>query len=49
MGLAVPAGSHEVVLDYDDPSVRVGAAISAAAALVSLGLLVAGRRRRERS
>ena len=45
MGLAVPPGEHSVVLTYDDPSVRLGGAISAGAAVVGLGLALVGRRR----
>jgi hypothetical protein len=48
MGLPVPPGRHAVVLSSDDPSVRLGSAISAGAALVGLGLALVGRRRHRR-
>lgn len=46
MAVVVPPGRHRVALAYDDPSVRLGAALSALAALVVLALALAGRRRR---
>lgn len=44
-----PAGRHVLVMRYEPAEVRVGAAVSAAAALVLAGLLIAtlARRRRE--
>jgi membrane protein YfhO len=39
IAVAVPAGAHAVVLDYDPPGLRLGAWIALASALVILGLV----------
>jgi hypothetical protein len=44
-GLPVPAGRHRVELTYDDPWIRAGQILSAAAALACLAVLLARRRR----
>lgn len=46
--LAVPmtAGDHEIVLTYRTPGLNAGAAVSAAALALLLGIIIAGRRRR---
>jgi len=46
MGLPVPTGTHAVVLEYDDPSVRLGASLTGAGGLVGLLLAATGFRRR---
>ena len=50
MGLALPAGEHQIELRYATPGLKPGVAISAGAALLTLALAVvsAVRRRRER-
>ena len=49
MGVPVAAGSHAVVLGYDDPWVRTGGLLSAGGALAGLGLVLVDRKRRARS
>ncbi len=44
MAVAVPAGTHQVSLDYAAPGLRAGAWIAAASAIVILGLALAPRR-----
>ena len=46
--LAVPmtAGDHEIVLTYRTPGLSAGAAVSAAALALLLGIIIAGRRKR---
>ena len=46
--LVVPmtAGDHEIVLTYRSPGLTTGAAVSAAALALLLGIIIAGRRRR---
>ena len=46
-GVVVPAGQHTVTFEYRPTSVLLGAAISAAALLLSAGLLLVGRLRRK--
>lgn len=45
IAVAVPAGAHRVVLDYDPPGLRPGALVALLAALVTIGLLAWPRRR----
>ena len=47
IAVAVPAGTHAVVLDYGPPGLRLGVLVGALAALVTIGLLAAPRRRGE--
>jgi hypothetical protein len=46
LGLPLASGEHEVVLEFDSETVRVGAWISIAALLALVGLLALGRRLR---
>ena len=49
VAVAVPAGRSEVVLSYDPPGLRVGAAVSGVTALLLLALAVTGRLRSRRA
>ena len=44
--LRVPAGTHEITLDYQPLSLRIGALVSAASGVAILALLLISRRRR---
>lgn len=46
IGVSVPKGARSVVLSYDDPSVRLAAALTGGGALVALGLVATGARGR---
>ncbi len=47
--VAVPAGRHRVRFDYEDVTLRRGLGLSAAALLISLGLVVVGLMRRRKA
>lgn len=49
LGFVAPAGRHEISVDYRPASVRIGAAVSAASAMLLVGMLNVRRRRAARA
>ena len=45
--MAVPAGTHRVVFDYDPPGLSAGVLVAVSAAMVTIGLVAWPRRRRD--